>query len=93
MRFFPISNHGKLDRLKLASKLTHGNKGEYNQKGSNSGKMLLKTLREVFNLDSLSYDCFFHLNSHPVLLAKFLQIIEDTGIITPASLDLSSIHT
>lgn len=93
MLSFPISAHGKLDRLKLVSQLNHRKKVEYNQKGSNSRKMLLITLQEVFNIGSLSDDCFFYLNSHPVLLEKFLRGIEHKDLIKPTPLDLSSIHT
>ena len=99
---FPISYHGKLDRLKLASKLTCRDEvdavqDENKQKWvalNEAEEILLKILKTTLNICSIrNDDCFFNLDTNPLLFDRFLREIELHYSLTLHVEDFAGAHT
>ncbi len=99
---FPISHHGKLDRLKLTSKLACKDtassfEDEIKQKLvtiDGTEEALLKILKTTFNTCSISnYDCFFSIDTNSLLFEKFLKEIKLHYNLTLQLKDFIGVHT
>ncbi len=90
---FPISYHGKLDRLKLICKNKVNNKLSVNN-NPNEKLFMLKILQDIFNISCLNnYKFFFNTDTNPVLKNNFIIIIKNYYYINIELKDLIGVHT
>lgn len=76
INFFPVSPHGKIDRLKLSSYSIYEKENEPLNIETHIEEKLLKTLRKLLNISTLNIDNFFCINTNFLLSSKFLKELE-----------------
>ncbi|MGC1854666.1 MAG: amino acid adenylation domain-containing protein [Candidatus Aquirickettsiella sp.] len=88
---FPISDHGKLDRKQLSSKLIY-KKNDISYYSKGKIVTILESIFNLYNLQEIEH-YFFSINGNPILVDRFLKEVELHYSLKLKQKDLIAIHT